>query len=239
MSDVTAARVNARIIGIVRGREIDAQAALELDEHTIVIHWAAATPWRLAFDGLDGIAAGATQLTLYLTTGDVLELHGDEALRGLTTQLLDRACTMPEITRGLRALGSRRGALGNAHDAWFAPFLAARRSVVGISDPLRQVALVDSAHLAGAMRRTIAQLAAVHSPTEPAAQRAIEAVLEEAAEPVFVAIARLELAADALRGSALDTRLADWRRWVEAMRGVFVAADRGWSGQSGVLSTEY
>lgn len=228
MSDVTATRINARVIGIVRGREIDAPAALELDENAIVIDWATATPWRLAFDGLEGVAAGATQLTLYLTSGDVLELHGDESLRQLTTQLLDRACTMPELTRGLRALGSRRGALGNSHDAWFAPLLAARRSIAGVSDPLRQVALVDSANLAASMRKTIAQLAAIQAPTEAAAQRAIEAVLEEAAEPLFVAIARLELAADALRGSALDTRLSDWRRWVEAFREVFVAADGGW-----------
>ena len=228
MTDAPDSRVSARIIGIVRGREIDAAAAVELDDVAIVIHWAAAAPWRLAFDGLDGIAPGATQLTLYLTSGDVLELHGDEALRGLTTRLLDRACTVPELTRGLRSLGSRRVALGNSHDAWFAPLLAARRAIAGISDPLRQVELVDSAQLASSMQKTIAQLAAIQAPTEAAAQRAIEAVLEEAAEPVFAAMTRLELAAAALRGSALDTRLADWRRWIHALRDVFAAADASW-----------
>jgi len=98
---------------------------------------------------------------------------------------------------------------------------------------------VDAARLAESMARVLAELAAVQAPTDVPQQRAIEAVLEEHAEPLFKAIARLALAANALQGSALDTRLSDWRRWVDALREVFVAADEGWGkAQDLVLSTE-
>lgn len=218
----------ARVVGIVRGREIDARAVLELEDDALVIRWTRAAPWRLALEGLDGVSQRASQTTLYLSTGDVLELNGDDGLRILGSQLLDRACAMPEVTRGLRALGSLRGTPGSAHDAWFAPLLSARRAVDGVSDPLRQLALMDATQLAEAMVKVIAALAAVRAPTDVPHQRAIEAVLEEHAEPLFAAIARMALAADVLHGSALDTRLSDWRRWVRSVREVFAAADESW-----------
>ena len=233
-------RATARVLGIVQGRDIDAQATLELEDHALVILWSRAAPWRLALDGIDGVSQGAAQLTLYLASGDVLELMGDDSLRSFGAQLMDRACAMPELTRGLRTLGSLRGTPGSAHDAWFAPLLSTRRTIEGVSDPLRQLALMDAARLAESMAKVLAELAAVQAPTDVPQQRAIEAVLEEHAEPLFKAIARLALAGNTLQGSALDTRLADWRRWVEALREVFVAADEGWGkAQYLVLSTEY
>lgn len=222
------ARVSARVLGIVRGREIDAMAQLSLEPHAVVLAWANAAPWRLAFDGIDGASLGPSRLTLYLAGGDVLELTGDDALRALGAQLLDRACVMPELTRGLRALGSLRGSPGTSHDAWFAPLLSARRAVEGVSDPLRQLTLFDAGRLRETMSRVIAELAAIRAPTDQATQRAIEASLEEDAEPLFQALTRLALAADALRGGDLDTRLADWRTWVSAIRLVFAAADESW-----------
>ncbi len=218
----------ARVVGIVRGRELDARAVLELEDDALVIRWTHAAPWRLALGGLDGVSQRASQTTLYLSSGDVLELNGDDGLRILGSQLLDRACAMPEVTRGLRALGSLRGTPGSAHDAWFAPLLSARRAVDGVSDPLRQLALMDATQLAEAMVKVIAALAAVRAPTDVPHQRAIEAVLEEHAEPLFAAIARMALAADVLHGSALDTRLSDWRHWVRSVREVFAAADESW-----------
>jgi hypothetical protein len=230
-----APRATAHVVGFVRGREIDATAELELDGPTLVIFWSRATPWRLALEGIDGVSLGNAQLTLYLASGDVLDLTGDDTLRALGAQLVDRACAMPELTRGLRSLGSRRGTPGSAHDAWFAPLLSARRAVEGVSDPLRQVELLDATRLAETMTRVMAELAAIRAPTDAAMQRGIEAALEEDAEPLFAALARLALAADVLRGSALDSRLADWRRWVEMLRGVFAAADESWGRAAGGL----
>jgi hypothetical protein len=100
--------------------------------------------------------------------------------------------------------------------------------VEGISDPLRQLALLESAPLAAAMEGAMREIATLREPTNVAAQRAVEAVLEEEAETLFTALERLGVAADALRGSAEDTRVRDWRRWVHALRAVYVEADEGW-----------
>ncbi len=227
-ADFSAVRAKARVVGIVRGREINADADISLESEALVLAWVSATAWRLAFDGLDGIGHGPSQLTLYLASGDVLELSGDDALRTIALQLTARACTMPELTRGLRAFGSLRGSPGAAHDAWFAPLLAARRAVEGITDARRQLALIDAGQLGTAMERAMAELAALTAPEDVARQRAIEAALEEESAEMFVALRRLALAADALCGSALDTLFVEWRRWVGALRDVFAAADEAW-----------
>jgi hypothetical protein len=221
---------HARVVGIVRGREIDTSAAVTVDQDTLVLAWQGATPWRLSLSGIDGISGGASSLTVYLVSNDVLELSGDDELRALGLQLLDRACAMPELTRGLKSLGSARGTPAAAHDRWFAPLLAARRSVEGVSDPARQVMLLDAAQLTKEIERAIAEIAAAQAPGDAAEQRAVEAALEEEAEGVFTAITLMGLAGDALRGGALDTRIADWRRWVDTVRAVFAAADEAWAG---------
>ena len=136
---------HTRVVGVVRGREIDASASVTLDQDTLVLAWQDATPWRLSLSGIEGIAGGGSSLTVYLVRNDVLELSGDDQLRALGRQLLDRACAMPELTRGLKSLGSSRGTPVAAHDRWFAPLLAARRAVEGVSDPARQVMLLDAA----------------------------------------------------------------------------------------------
>ncbi len=220
----------ARVVGIVRGREIDTSASVTIDQETLVLAWQDATPWRLSLSGIDGVAGGPSSLTVYLVSNDVLELSGDEQLRPLGLQLLDRACAMPELTRGLKSLGSSRGTPAAAHDRWFAPLLAARRSVEGVSDPARQVMLLDAATLAKEIERAISEISATKAPGDAAEQRAVEAALEEEAASVFTAIEIMGLAGDALRGGALDTRIADWRRWVETVRGVFAAADDAWTG---------
>lgn len=236
MSTPIISGVTARVMGIVRGREIDARASLELEGNALLINWSNAAPWRLELDGVDGASTGPARLSLYLSSGDVLELTGDDSLRAFGAQLLDRACVIPELTRGLRALGSLRGLPGASHDAWFAPLLSARRAVEGVSDPLRQLELLHAPRLAETMTKVISALAAIQAPVDAPAQRAIEAVLEEEAAPLFIALQRMAFAADTLRGSALDTRLADWRAWIETVRLVFVAADECWGRCAQTLS---
>lgn len=226
-------RAGARVVGIVRGREVHADAIVTLDAVELVLEWEPTTdgqaaPWRLRFDGLDGISHTANSLTVYLESHDVLELSGDDMLRTLAARLIDRACAMPELTRGLRSLGSLRGFPGAAHDVWFAPLIAARSRVEGVSDPQRQLALLDAASLSAAMERAIQELAALTAPGDLAQQRAIEAALEEESHDMRVALTRLALAADTLRGAASDTLLIDWRQWVAALGAVFSTADDAW-----------
>ncbi|MEO7362289.1 MAG: hypothetical protein ABI120_18305 [Gemmatimonadaceae bacterium] len=225
----------ARVIGIVSGRELDAYAHLSLVDHALLLTWEHATAWQLELDGLDGVMSRANQLTLYLSSGDVLELTENDALRAFGARLLDRACAVPELTRGLRAMGSLRGTQGAAHDRWFGPLLAARRAVAGISDAERQVALVDAPTIAQQVHRVMTALSKELAANHPAMQRAVEAALQEESERVFTALDRLALAADVLRTSPMDTRLVDWRRWMNALREVFVAADQSWPGCAKVL----
>lgn len=225
-----------RVIGIVSGRELDAFAEISLVDHALILAWEQAAPWQLDLDGLDGVMPRPQQLTLYLNSGDVLELTENDSLRAFGARVMDRACAVPELTRGLRAMGSLRGAQAAAHDRWFAPLLAARRAIAGISDAERQVALVDAPTIAQQMHRVMTDLSKDQAGNHPAMQRAVEAALQEESESVFIALDRLALAADVLRTSPLDTRLADWRRWMHALREVFVAADQSWPGCARVLS---
>ena len=226
-----------RALGIVRGSEIDAHANASLIGQSLVLAWENAHAWHLDLNGLDGIMPGNAQLTLYLNSGDVLELTENESLRAFAKQLLDVASAMPELTRGLRAMGSQRGAPGPAHDQWFAPLLSARRAVAGVSDAERQVALVNASHIAQSMQRTLTELAKEKAGDSAAMQRALEAALTQETEETFVALERMQLAADTLTGGAMDTRLLDWRRWAETLRDVFVAADRSWPRAAKVLAT--
>jgi hypothetical protein len=212
--------IDVRVVGLVRGRELDAGAKVSLHGNNVVLAWDNAAPWQLDLEGIDGVMPHGNQLTL----------------RTFSSRLLDYACTVPELTRGLRSLGSLRGAPGPEHDRWFAPLLAARRTVAGISDAERQVALVDAAVIAQQLNRVIMQLSQEMAPSQPAMQRAIDAALQEESEPVFEALERLALAADVLRVSTLDTRLVDWRRWMNALREVFVAADSAWPRCAVVIS---
>ncbi len=218
----------ARVRGIVRGSEIDRVADVSLNDATLMLSWTELTSLGLALDTLDGIAHQASQLTLYLSNGDVLELSGDDGLRPLAVRLTARACTMPELTRGLRSFGSLRGAPGTAHDVWFEPLLSVRRAVEGVTDATRQLALIDAGALATKMERVMIQLATTKAPGDAARQRAIEAALEEESIDLFLALGRLALTADTLMGGALDTRFVDWRRWIAALRDVFSAADDAW-----------
>ena len=228
MTDIGSLPIRLRVVGLVRGREIDRYADVSLDDATLVLNGENEKSWRVPLDRLDGVVLHEARLSIYTSAGDVLDVSGDDRVRTLMAQLLDRACVMPELTRGLRSLGSLRGSPGAAHDMWFGPLLAARRAVAGVTDALRQVTLVDAGALGEAMRSSMAQLAALKSPSDVAVQRAIEAMLEEESTEVFVALGRLGLAANTLVGSAPDTRLADWRRWVDALRDVFAQVDDAW-----------
>jgi len=230
-------RLAVRVVGIVRGREVDAGAALSLDRDALVLDWDGAASWRLDLDGIEGIGAGVSSLTVYLRDHDVLEFTGGEGLRPFALAVMDRVCLMPELTRGLKALGAPRygtrggvSALQSAHDLWFAPLLAARKAVHGVSDPQRQATLMDGAALTAAITEAAARLAVSLAPDNAAEQRAVEAAIEDEAASLFAALDALQVAGESVRTGEMDTRFADWRRWVTTVRAVFAAADEAWGG---------
>jgi hypothetical protein len=232
--DVPGAMV--RVTGIVRGVDIDQTARVKLEQDSLVLEWAdAASPWELAHEGLDGIVCSDSLVTLYLHGGDLLELRGADEIRTLAVDLTRTLHGMPEITRGLRSLGSLRGSPGTAHDRWFAPLLQARRAVVNQSDPIGHVKAFDAATLRAELERAVEEIAVVNAP-EGAHRRALEAALEEEVEPVLAAIATLgELGSNVLN-SPPDSRLHEWRKWVDQLRTVFAIADERWPACAAVLN---
>lgn len=223
-------RATAQVIGLVQGQEIHAEAQLALGAHALTFIWPEADPWQVDFDGLDGVRIGARDGMLYLTGHDILECRGDEALRPLLRSLQDQLCRVPELLRSVRYFGALEAPPGIqlAHDRWFAPLLAARRALEGVSDPLRQVALCDADTLATGIRQSCEWLAAREVPEGGARQRALAAQLEEAALETITAVASMGLAADALRRGDDETGFADWRRWIASLETVARAFEAGW-----------
>ena len=228
MESGAGSRVTVRVEGTIGGQRIDRGAEVELQDDALVFAWHQASPWRVSLDGIDGVDCKTRECTLYLATGEVLTLTGSEQVRMLATEISERTCVVPELTRGLRAFGSVRGAPGAVHDAWFAPLLAARRAVEGECNIEKQLVVMDASRMTTAMHDAMNQIAAIAAPTDPATQRAVEAAIEEEAEPMFDTLQRLSIAADRLRTGKAETRIADWRRWVRALGDVYAAADEAW-----------
>ncbi len=136
---------------------------------------------------------------------------------------------VPELTRALRSLGSLRGTPGDAHDLWFAPLLRARRAVEGVTDVDQQLVAMNPDLLASGMRDAISKIAALHVQDDSPFRRAAEAVLEDAAADLFVALDGLGAAATSLNQSSAETRAKCWRQWVAALKEVYSRADRGWT----------
>jgi hypothetical protein len=230
-----AAPTELRVVGLRHGREVDAELPVQLAGDALNIG-AGAARFTVPLAEIEGWQETAGCITLYLTGGDVLELGlATDAARQLVRAALDAACAPPEFTRSLRAFGNIREADVAAHDRWFGPILRARAAIEGVSDPLRQCALVDADHLSTEVERVIEALAAVRTGGDPARTRALVAGIEEETGAVREAIARLALAAGTLEGSASDSRLADWRCWIDGVRSLFQALDDAWPAVSRVL----
>ena len=225
-------RVSGRLVGLWRGHEVDADVHAECDGDALRFEAVGGgTTWRLPLARLDGLAEDSTHARFYVAGGDVLELDGDDRVGALARRARDAACVMPEITRDLRALGTAAfadPADATLHDAWFGPFLDARRAAQSVTDPARQVALADAPALARRMDDVIARLAATHADGAPPRERAIAARLEDATAPVHDALAELALSGDAARVAEADSQLAEWRRWVAAFARVMRAVDGAW-----------
>lgn len=220
---------NARIMGLWRGHELDAAVAMSVEEQALAFARPNELPIRLPFSTLDGADVSGTRAVFYLDDGEVLEVaFTSDETRLLCAQALEHACVVPELTRSLRTLGGSHGAESSAHDRWFGPLLQARREMVGVSDPLRQLAVFDVDRLAVEMARVLLELAAQRVGGEGARARALEALLEEDTVEVRRALGRVALAATTLEGSAHDSRLADWRRWISQIGTLFREADAAW-----------
>ena len=188
---------------------------------------------------LDGVRHRGEELTLYLRDGDVIELTGPARLSTVAEAIEGDARALGELTRGLRALGARRrgAASGGEQSRFFAPLLKARRlaekSRVGRGpDPL---AAFDGEALRVALGSAIAELARERYPESAPDRRALEAELEECAEPLLAGMSSIVDAANAVRRGPDDDRLVHWRAWSREVRTLFERADRCWVAMAPVL----
>lgn len=143
------------------------------------------------------------------------------------------ACrSLPEVTRALRALGSRRGTGGTRRNPgdregrFFAPFISARRASMDAREARAVISAFDPRELTRSLNATLTVFARERAAGHPARQRALEAELSDGIEQLESALGRLqELATQAARD--VDD-LGRWRAWAAGVQQVFEAADRAW-----------
>lgn len=157
-------------------------------------------------------------------------------LLGVARRAERRAFALPELTRGLRAVGARRGAPGDDHDRWFSALLAARQRAAQAGDWDAQATAFAAGPLRLLLARTVTGMAAVRYPASPPDQRALAAALEECAAQFDEALEALAAAEGRLRAADDSRRLVAWREWVAAARQCFAAADRGWLAMAPLLT---
>ena len=141
--------------------------------------------------------------------------------------------SLPELARSLRSLGAARDpATAAAHDAIFAPLIAARVRAAR-AEGRDVVHSFSGATLLEAIERGVNAAAAVGTESSAVA-RARSAAARDAIEPLRAALRTLdEGAAQASKG---DSHSPEWARWITALRRAFVAADESCSHLARVLA---
>lgn len=225
------APVRADVRGTVQRQAVDGRMTLGVDLDGVVIvplddDLHPGTPMRVPFEAIDGAsfddASGV--LTIAMRAGAPLTARGDPRLQRVAADLLSGGRTVPELTRALRTLGGRRGGVGQ--DEFFRPLLDARRAAAVGGDGALQA--FDAARLRDAVEAQLADLAARREPDRPAAQRALEARLCDAALPLLDALAGISAAAAAAAGAPPERSLRAWRAWARAVLVAFERADAAW-----------
>ena len=216
------------IAGAVGGVPVDGTGTVSVGDDVVELRGASGAT-SLDMGALEGISYRDSRLIFYLRGGDTVEVSGTARLAAIAREVTAQVCTLPELTRPLRSLGSRRGRLGVDHDRFFAPLLAARRRGERASDQRARLRAFDGAAMSAALDASIADFAKARFPRRAPDRRALEAELAEIAAPLHTALEAL----DVFRRRATeegndDTIFLRWRSWCTAVREVFDRADRCW-----------
>jgi len=180
-------------------------------------------------DDIVEVARDGSRISISLLREAPLLLECERAEQ-LDAALLTACCTIPELTRALRSLGSSRlRAGGNAQREFFAPLLEARRRAEESVGREAIVRAFDPDRLERALDGYLAALTARSADARPPARRAFAAQVNEAAEPLRAAIAEVRRMAPAAASPPAEARVAAWRSWSRALQALFAAADHCWS----------
>ena len=135
---------------------------------------------------------------------------------------------LPELTRGLRALGSSRHDARALQSVFFLPLLDARRRAADARDADGRVKAFDAHELSRQLERVVDRIVSEWPDVRPSARRAVRAQLLERVTPYADALTELEARAGELREAGEGDRLTAWRRWTVQLAAVFSCADRSW-----------
>lgn len=219
-------RIPVRVRGTLRGTVVDAGGSVRLVEDIVVLQ-IADREHALRIDRVDGVVWDAPELIIHVGS-ERIALSGHAGLQPLAARILTSALTLPELTRTMHSLGSRRGQPGADHDRFFGGLLAARRSAEGFVEPHSRLAAFDARRLSQMLTTLLGELAAERYPDSGPDRRALEAELLEHAERLFAVLDTLGAAAARVRESGNEMRLARWRDWTGTVQRVFEEADRCW-----------
>jgi hypothetical protein len=189
-------------------------------------------PVRVPFVTIDMIGVEGDDVVVALMDGARIEVAAESTPGDLCDQLLARCCALPEVTRALRAFGSRRrqrdrrGGGVAEQQRFFAPLVDARRSAAKATVPHDVVAAFDTAGLTKALDDTLQSFATARFGEYPPARRALEAELTDLAEPLHESLRLLAEAGTAALAAPRD--LPAYRQWYARLRDTFEAADRAW-----------
>jgi hypothetical protein len=194
---------------------------------------------QVRYDSIVGVAMGDGSVVITTRDGRDLAASTSEA-SSFRLRVLAACRALPEVTRALRALGSRRGAAGTRRNPsdkearFFAPLITARRASMESRDAGAVIAAFGAKRLAQEIAATILDFAAAQAAGHPARRRALEAELGDATDQLTAALTDLERTA-ALAISDVDD-LGRWRAWAAGVQRVFEAADRSWVAIEPVVS---
>ena len=135
---------------------------------------------------------------------------------------------LPELTRGLRALGSARRGSTALQSLFFLPLLEGRRKAAEARSAAACLRAFDAAELARALDRCLDRITAEWPDTRPAARRALRARLLERVREYSAALDDLRERSALAMGAEEDARLQAWRAWTVQLAATFGAADRCW-----------
>lgn len=234
MPDANGGALRVTLDGAAGGVALAGEGTIAIDADGVALA-AGDVAITLPLAGIDGVRWHDRTLTLHTSSGDV-RATGAPRLAALARELIERACAIPELTRGLRSLGSHLAAPTAEHERFFAPLLDARRRAERSTEPRSRLAAFDAPILRDALEETLAAFALARSGGRPPERRALHAWLTEAAEPLDRGLEALEQLGERVRRAGADDLIARWREWAAGLEAVFVAADQSWLAMQPMLA---
>src|SRR5688572_24551272 len=108
---------------------------------------------------------------------------------------------LPELTRGLRALGSSRHDARALQSVFFQPLVEARRKAADARDAEAKVKAFDARELERQLERVVDRIVNDWADPRASARRAVRAQLKERVAPYAESLAELEMRAADLRSA--------------------------------------